>query len=65
MFHFSETDPKVTLKKAKNIVKKAFHRYSSTCDKSLIFKTDFKCAWLYLFGYKIAKVCEKTFNPIS
>lgn len=56
MFHFVENDSKVT-EASKNLIRTAFKRYSSAKDKDLISKTDFKCAWLYLFGYKISKVC--------
>lgn len=66
MFHFRQDDTsKATVNPAmmpesRKLIDKAFHRYSSSHDKSLLFKTDFKCAWLYLFGYKIAKVSIQT-----
>ena len=36
------------------LLRKAFTTESS--DGKRLFKTDFKCVWLYLFGYKISKV---------
>jgi hypothetical protein len=62
MFHFNEgndssdvTDVS-SLEKSKRLVALAFANASSHRDKRLLFKTDFKVAWLYLFGYKISKV---------
>lgn len=59
MFHFRDGDQKKSNQEVRNLIGKTFHRYSSSTDKSLLSKTDFKCAWLYLFGYKIAKVGVK------
>ncbi len=59
MFHFKEED--LTNEQSKQIIQKAFTKTSSSTNKDLLNKTDFKCAWLYLFGYKITKVFEYFF----
>ena len=59
MFHFKEED--LTNEQSKRIIQKAFTKTSSSVNKDLLNKTDFKCAWLYLFGYKISKVDRKYF----
>ena len=40
----------------KKTIKKVFDSFSSQKEADGLNKTDFKCAWLYLFGYKISKV---------
>lgn len=55
MFHFVNNDTE-SKNECKKLIKKSFILSSSTKNKDFLFKTDFKCAWLYLFGYKISKV---------
>ena len=41
----------------KQLIRTAFIKnLSEWKEKSLMNKTDFKCAWIYLFGYKPTKV---------
>jgi len=55
MFHFKDDDPKAC--DHTKLIKKAFQgALSNSSDTALLNKTDFKVAWLYLFGYKISKV---------
>lgn len=56
MFHFRDENESKITESSKDLIRRAFKRFSTAQDKSLLFKTDFKCAWLYLFGYKISKV---------
>ena len=51
MFRFK--DDGKSLENSRVQVKKAFSSNSSNGQS--LNKTDFKCAWLYLFGYKISK----------
>jgi hypothetical protein len=60
MFHFKEDNP--PLDDFKKLIRKAFVDNSSYPNKDLVNKTDFKAAWLYLFGYKISKVNYHLFN---
>jgi hypothetical protein len=57
MFHYKEDNP--PLDEFKKLIRKAFTDNSSYPDKDFVNKTDFKAAWLYLFGYKISKVTNK------
>ena len=59
MFHFK--DENVPIEEYKKMLRKAFLNSSSSTSKNLLFKTDFKVAWLYLFGYKISKVLKIIF----
>ena len=52
MFHCK--NEKISTEICEKILRKAFQNES--VDKKLIYKTDFKVIWLYLFGYKISKV---------
>lgn len=54
MFHYKEDNP--PLDYFKKLIRKSFLDNSSFANKNLVNKTDFKAAWLYLFGYKISKV---------
>ena len=54
MFHFKD-DTQASLNDHKKLIKKAF-KNSLSNDEVLLYKTEFKVAWLYLFGYKISKV---------
>jgi hypothetical protein len=54
MFHFKNES--TSLSDFKQKIQATFERFSSDREHRLLFKTDFKCAWLYLFGYKISKV---------
>lgn len=51
MFHAKLTESNEEEFKKK--IRSAFDRFST--DRHTLNKTDFKCAWLYLFGYKISK----------
>ncbi|RMZ96763.1 EF-hand calcium-binding domain-containing 11-like [Brachionus plicatilis] len=55
MFHFVDNDVE-SKSECKKLIKKSFVASSSTKNKDILYKTDFKCAWLYLFGYKISKL---------
>ena len=65
MFHFKD-EFNASIDDHKKLIKKAFQdSLSTTNDHLLLKKTDFKVAWLYLFGYKISKVSSFfTFNFI-
>ena len=52
MFHYKFE--KLSADKSKKTLRKAFLEESP--DQKLLYKTDFKVTWLYLFGYKISKV---------
>ncbi|CAF0789387.1 unnamed protein product [Brachionus calyciflorus] len=54
MFHFIDDEPS-SKEECKKLIRKAFVLSSSSKNKDSLNKTDFKCAWLYLFGYKISK----------
>ena len=54
MFHYKEDNP--PLDYFKKLIRNSFLDNSSFPNKNLVNKTDFKAAWLYLFGYKISKV---------
>ena len=57
MFHFKDEDTQAPGNDVKKRIKKAFYgALSNPNDDVLLYKTDFKVAWLYLFGYKISKV---------
>lgn len=60
MFHYKFEN--FSTNNSKKILRKAFLDESQ--DKKLLYKTDFKVAWLYLFGYKISKVIITGFNNI-
>ena len=63
MFHLKENDTQVAVNEVKKRVKKAFlGALSNSNDELLLYKTDFKVAWLYLFGYKISKVKKKSIS---
>ena len=64
MFHFiNDCSSNLTLNQCRHIIKRTFDNYSTAKNKNILYKTDFKCAWLYLFGYKISKVEYFSINP--
>jgi Ca2+-binding EF-hand superfamily protein len=54
-FNYLANSRQKELEIKKRFIRKAFHAYSSDHNKLKLNKTDFKCSWLYLFGYKISK----------
>jgi hypothetical protein len=57
MFSFKDDDESRAVDQHREIVRRAFKlNCSSSSESDGLNKTDFKCAWLYLFGYKISKV---------
>ena len=57
MFHFKD-DSNTAVNDHTKVIRKAFQdALSNPKSDQLLTKTDFKVAWLYLFGYKISKVC--------
>lgn len=51
MFHFK--NEKLPVETTGKLLRKAF--LAESTDEKLLYKTDVKCVWLYLFGYKISK----------
>lgn len=51
MFHFK--NEKLPVATTGKLLRKAF--LAESRDEKLLYKTDVKCVWLYLFGYKISK----------
>ncbi len=51
MFH--QKSEELSTDGRKKILLKVF--YEESYDNKLLYKTDFKATWLYLFGYKISK----------
>lgn len=53
MFQFKEK--KVIDDEDRACIREAFLKYSSSDEKNGLNKTDYKVAWIYLFGYKPSK----------
>jgi Ca2+-binding EF-hand superfamily protein len=51
MFHFK--NEKLPVEATGKLLRKAF--LAESPDQKFLYKTDIKCIWLYLFGYKISK----------
>ena len=51
MFHFK--NEKLPVEATGKLLRKVFSAESP--DQKFLYKTDIKCIWLYLFGYKISK----------
>ena len=58
MFHFKHECASLNEAEYKKRIRAAFDNFCTDKSASVLNKTDFKCAWLYLFGYKISKVSK-------
>jgi len=59
MFHLKDSDhlgnaSLASIEEVKSTIRRAFQ--NATKSKDSMNKTEFKMAWIYLFGYKISKV---------